>query len=245
MGRQRGARCSRGRVAAVSALSLLGLVLVQTQARSQSLCSDCDGDGIVSPIDFAQAAIAALEQPTLCALADANRDGVVSVEDVVFRVANPASDCAPTATVTATASPTPTIDNQNPPSEALALSEWLRQGRYLSWHSESQIHPSGGPHGGTVRTFLNDLAFNSLTAGNLEHPKGASVVKELYFNQPTVQEWAVETKLESDSANGQNWYWYEGVGLSGRGLRICTGCHGANYRSFISKDFILTAFPLQ
>lgn len=229
---------------------LAGILLVSLTvpvARAQT-CAECDGNPGTSIVDLVGVVDTVLTTNALCVTADVTGDGSVSVEDVVLAVAS-AAECeviAATATPTATASPTPPPSgDQNPPTQALALRSWLQEGRYLGWHAESQIHPSGGPHFGLVRTYLNDLAFDSLVAGNAQHPKGAAVIKELYHSGSTIQEWAVEIKLEADSAGGQNWYWYEGVGLSGRGLRICTNCHGRDYFNFKTKDFILTPFPLQ
>ncbi len=226
---------------------LLLVALPATGARAQT-CADCDGDPGVSVVDIVGVVRTVLAMGTPCMEADINGDGSVSVDDAVLGVGNAAQCSAAVATATPTATPSPTPppgDNQAPPTQAQALRSWLQEGRYLGWHAESQIHPSGGPHFGLVRTYLNDLAFDSLVAGNAQHPKGAAVIKELYHSGSTIQEWAVEIKLEADSAGGQNWYWYEGVGLSGRGLRICTNCHGRDYVTFKTKDFILTPFPLQ
>ena len=109
---------------------------------------------------------------------------------------------------------------------------------YKTWTAESGPHPSAGPHGATVRTFLNDVVLQSLAAGNTSHPAGSALVKELYFGGSTVQLWAVEVKVQDDSDGGRGWYWWEG-GTSGFGNPTCTGCHAGG------RDYVLTPFPLQ
>lgn len=226
---------------------------------AQTGCAgDCDASGevtvdeIVRAVNIALGALAVDQCPAI----DFTRDGEVTIDEILAAVNLAIGGCAsnvtptapaatPTATATATATPSPELDPQNPPASAQALRQWLLAGVYKSWHAESAAHASGGPHGGRVRTYLNDAVFESLQAGNQQHPRGAAVVKELYFNSDQVQEYAVEIKLEDSSNGGSNWYWYEGVGLAGRGLGICTGCHGGNYRTYVSKDFVLTPFPLQ
>jgi hypothetical protein len=149
------------------------------------------------------------------------------------------TEMPPTLTPTATPPDVPPI-----PTTSQALRAWLQAGNYMGWTAESARHASGGPHGGTVRTFVNDIALASLQAGNSSHPAGAALVKELYFNRPTVQLWAVMVKVQADSAGGNGWYWWEG-GLAGLGHPACTGCHGSDFNGYTSKDYVLTNFPLQ
>lgn len=128
------------------------------------------------------------------------------------------------------------------PPEGAELLAWLQAGEYESWNAESGPHDSAGPHFGTVRTFMNNALFNSLTANNASHTQGASAVKELYGDSAQVRGWAVMTKI-ADGAGGSTWYWYEwydsttyadAVGLSG-----CTDCHG------MGDDHVRSPFPLQ
>lgn len=136
------------------------------------------------------------------------------------------------------------IDEQPlPPTNGTELLPWLEAGEYLAWTAESGVHPSSGPHGGGVRTFVNDVLLTSLAAGSASHPAGAAAIKELYGDGGTVLGWAVEVKLQADSAGGDGWYWYErfqdSVYADGAGEAICTGCHGGG------NDYVLSPFPLQ
>jgi hypothetical protein len=132
------------------------------------------------------------------------------------------------------------------PTEPAALQQWLAAGNYSAWQSESKTHPSEGPHGGHVRTFLNPELASSLAAAT-DHPAGAASVKELYGDGTTVTGWAVSIKLAPDSADGDNWFWYEVFTTSptgtadyqGAGLDLCTDCHVAG------EDYVLIPFPLR
>lgn len=132
------------------------------------------------------------------------------------------------------------------PTDPAALQQWLAAGSYSTWQSESKPHPSEGPHGGDVRTFLSADLAASLAAGT-DHPAGAAAVKELYGDGPAVMGWAVSIKLAPDSADGDNWFWYEvfttdptGIAdYQGAGLDLCTDCHVAG------DDYVLIPFPLR
>lgn len=134
-----------------------------------------------------------------------------------------------------------------PPTEQNAIFQWLQDGAYTGWKAESGVHPSSGPHGGGVRTFVNTALFDSLAAGNTVHPKGAAAVKELHGDGSAVEGWAVELKTADDSAGGQGWYWYEIYSATdpsnpvaaGNGKSLCFNCHDGG------TDYVLTPFPLQ
>lgn len=134
---------------------------------------------------------------------------------------------------------------QVPPTESSALFAWLGSGAYETWSAESAIHPSAGPHGGDVRTYVNDALFDSLAAGST-HPAGAAAVKELYSGAE-LQGWAVGVKTAPDSAAGDNWFWYEIFSVTdpsnpvaaGLGVGLCSNCHEGGL------DYVLTPFPLQ
>ena len=134
-----------------------------------------------------------------------------------------------------------------PTSSPEAVFAYLKSGAYTSFPAESAIHPSTGPHGGSVRTYLTPALKASLEAGNAVHPLHAAVVKELYGSGATVVGWAVAVKTKAASDGGNGWYWYEiysttnpsnPIGAA-NGVALCVNCHVAG------KDFILTPIPLQ
>lgn len=158
-----------------------------------------------------------------------------------------ADSTADEPTTGATSDPSTTTgggDELPPTDSAEQLEAWLAGGVYKSWPAESQIHASTGPHGGNVRTFVNDALDASLAGAAAMHPQGAATVKELYGGgTDTIIGYAVMVKLAPDSANGDNWYWYERLDATvyadGTGVGLCTGCHEGG------SDYVLTPYPLQ
>lgn len=139
---------------------------------------------------------------------------------------------------------TKTVDGA--PFNSAARHEYLLSGAYRRWSGESAQHPSTGPHGGDVRTFLSPGLWASLRQGS-DHPKDATAIKELYGSRDSVTGWAVDIKLSADSNDGREWYWYEVFstepgtrpGFVGKGLLLCSNCHRAG------RDYVLTPVPLQ
>lgn len=139
--------------------------------------------------------------------------------------------------------PMMTADGPIPAGDAAALRPWLEGRGYLEWEAESAVHESSGPHFGGVLTYANDALFDSLEAGEAEHPEGAASVKELYGDGNRVMGWAVAIKTQASSDAGNGWYWYElfdgSTFADGQGAGVCVGCHASG------TDFFRAPFPLQ
>jgi len=234
-------------------LATLVCALVTPAAVRAACRGDCNGDNVVTVDELLLGVGAILEtssaEPCPALGAPVTVDQLLASLNAAVDGC-PATDTpTPTPTVSPTSTPTRTPSSADlvPPTNATELVAWLRAGTYrgAGWTAESAPHRSGGPHGSIVRTYLNDIVFDSLAIGNAQHPSGAALVKELFGANNTVAGWAVEVKIQSDSAGGNGWYWYEGGSLSGVGLGICTGCHGNNFGPYVSKDFVLTPYPLQ
>ena len=133
------------------------------------------------------------------------------------------------------------------PASPAELNAWLQKRIYRCWAHETKIHPSDGPHGGNVQTFVNGAMHASLVANANEHPRGSVAVKELYSGGTSVTGWAVMVKTEPTSSGGKGWYWYEVFdtapsptgGIEGQGKGLCVNCHAPG------RDFFLTPFPLR
>lgn len=119
-----------------------------------------------------------------------------------------------------------------------ALKSFVKSGAYLQWRAEPAKHPSAGPHGGSVRTFVNASLYTSMVAGNAVHPVGSIVVKELYGNGSTVIGHAVDVKDEKGT-----WVFYEGFTsndyenpyyFTGTN-NLCGNCHAGG------TDYVLTS----
>jgi hypothetical protein len=129
------------------------------------------------------------------------------------------------------------------PTNGTELAAWLAAGNYTSYPAESAPHQSAGPHFGNVRVYLNQLLFDSLTAGSGPHPRCSVSIKELYGSGTTdVGGYSVAVKV-TDGDTGDDWYWYEvfeGSSFAdGVGETLCTGCHTSG------SDFVRSPFPLQ
>jgi hypothetical protein len=136
---------------------------------------------------------------------------------------------------------------QMPPQGAKAVEAWLKVGSYKDWQCEDSVHASRAPSPhGFNRICSNDLIASKASADG-DWAKGAAAVKELYASATDSDPvgYAVYAKTKSDSAGGDNWYWYErvptdsaaphdangvvadGMGNSGAAKDICVACHVA------------------
>ena len=120
------------------------------------------------------------------------------------------------------------------PATRAGLLSIAQSGAYSSWKAEPMAHKTSGPHGDTVRTFVNDPLYASLKAGNTLHPNGSVVVKEL-FSGGTRIGWAVDAKGDDGV-----WVFFEGFEpqlnqffFRGTG-NLCSNCHASGV------DFVLT-----
>ncbi|MFN8643751.1 MAG: hypothetical protein U0802_19610 [Candidatus Binatia bacterium] len=222
---------------------LFALVLALTASTSDARaeCPDCDGDGRVTIDELVTGITIALGGARLdaCPTFDRDGDGQVSIDEILAGVAAALRGCE---AAHADADPIADARRHDPADRrggpAGVAARWI-----VPRLATSAPHPSAGPHGGRVRTFLNPALFASLDAGNGQHPAGAATVKELYLSGENVRGWAVAVKLRADSDQGRGWYWFEDFGsgspFEGVGLAACTGCHSAG------RDFIRIPFPLQ
>jgi hypothetical protein len=113
---------------------------------------------------------------------------------------------------------------------AAGLTAFAKSGAYKSWKAEAAVHASTGPHGGNVRTYVNDVLHASLKAGKTTHPPGSVTVKELYGSgTTTITGYAVDAKdsngtwyfLEAFAPTFSNPYYF--VGTS----NFCASCHSS------------------
>jgi hypothetical protein len=132
---------------------------------------------------------------------------------------------------------------QVPPRRKGPLLRWLRAGAYRqTYMPEPVVRASFTAHGQYVRTWYSPILVEDLRAGRPAFRRGAVMVKELFRpDSAEVRGWAVMRKLRPASGTrGQGWLFYErlpgGGTFSGRGLRLCTGCHQAG------ADYLLSPF---
>ena len=145
--------------------------------------------------------------------------------------------------------PTAAVDSVVPTDRQL-LFQFLQAGSYRTFSDqETDRHPSRGPHAKfnwPVRVFFDPKMASSLQRGNVEHPAGSAVVKEMFSEDGSnLVGWAVMVKTLEDSEGGAGWFWYEttntedssDVVAAGNGIGLCVGCHATG------NDFVLTSYP--
>jgi hypothetical protein len=149
-----------------------------------------------------------------------------------------AAACGPSSTVDEGAGTVQQLDT----SEA-GITAFVREGRYKGWLAEPTVHDTRAPHGDKVRVYFNDTVAASLRAGNVTHPAGSILVKELYDDDgKTVTGHALEVKV-ADGAGKDTWIFYEGFGPDygnnyyGKGHATCHGCHAAG------QDYVTSPLP--
>lgn len=133
-----------------------------------------------------------------------------------------------------------------PPDSAEKLNAYLRAGIYRNWTADPSVHPSSTSAHPRSRIYFNPSVVDTLTK-KVSHQAGASVVKEFYsLDNNKVTGWAVGIKIQSDSSNGNGWYWYEtfsaepgAVATQGRGISVCSNCHSKG------QDYIRASLPGQ
>jgi hypothetical protein len=150
----------------------------------------------------------------------------------------------------ATATTPVSVEGTSVPTGQDTLFEFLQGKSYQNWDTkEAQNHPSRGPHtnyGKPVRAYFNDTLASSMTAGNQEHPVGATAVKEMFDASGTLEGWAVEIKTQPTSDDGDGWFWYEVTSVTdasmpvaiGNGVEGCFSCHATG-----AKDFVKSTWP--
>jgi hypothetical protein len=122
-----------------------------------------------------------------------------------------------------------------------AFRAWLDRRDYVAWPQEPSLHPSKGPHPNDVRVYFSPKLASSLRANQLDHPKGAAAVEELYTNG-VLSGWGGAVKTQADSAGGKGWYWYEVTSVApnapSTGLGnddACRSCHSSGGRDFVQS----------
>lgn len=132
------------------------------------------------------------------------------------------------------------------------LFAYLQSGRYRNEFplAEPEPHPSAGPHvsyGKPVQAYFSAGVAESLEAGDMTHPMGSMIVKDLFSDDGSeLIGWAVMQKTHEDSDNGKGWFWAEFLSTEDssdvpvpaeNGSALCTSCH------IRGTDFVLSELP--
>ena len=125
------------------------------------------------------------------------------------------------------------------------LFDFLQKKKYKDWEHEATIQESRGPHDDGV-TYVNPTLREALQGRLGVMPLGAAAVMEMY-EEGSHYGWAVSIKTQADSADGNNWYWYEvlstadrsRLAAAGMGVPLCKSCHR------LGRDFVLVKYPFR
>ena len=132
-----------------------------------------------------------------------------------------------------------------PPLNKKKLLKWLKGKTYRKkFTSEPEIHTSNSAHGKNVLTYYNPILVKDLKSGKSRFRKGATMVKELYFNSITkVTGYSVMSKVKKKRGKkGKGWLFYETFdgknkgAFFGKGVKICANCH-KNGTDFLLSEF--------
>ncbi len=140
--------------------------------------------------------------------------------------------------------------DEPPPQGAAALKTWLAEGSYKSWHCEAEKHAQRAPSPHGTNRICSNAAI-SANAENVDYPKGAAAVKELWSSDGAkIDGYAVYIKIQDESDGGKGWYYYEenpalepdGPIADGVGASDCVGCHSAAGKDAThpGHDFVYT-----
>ncbi|MBK9070371.1 MAG: cytochrome P460 family protein [Myxococcales bacterium] len=135
------------------------------------------------------------------------------------------------------------VDDADPQLTSLdAIVNLIEDGAYKSWVKEAAIEDGPGPHGDKL-VYFDPLVAQSLADGNATHPRGSTLVKELYEANGDLRGFAIAIK-DRDEASRDAWVWYEVFGSDyrdpafwARGTDSCASCHSSGV------DYVITALP--
>lgn len=179
----------------------------------------------------------------LACSSDPEPQDTASPQDTAQTDTTPPNDTAADDTTASTDTAAGDTTTSTPtPTNRAELEPFLTAQDYLAWTPEpTGQHESAGPHFGQVRVFINPTLAASLADGNTTHPQGSAAVKELYGSSSTPLGFSYWVKLDPDSADGANLYWYEVYNdteyADAQGSSLCTGCHSGGNDFLLSTGF--------
>ena len=154
----------------------------------------------------------------------------------------PATDAAPTPAVERAPRP---ASGEFPDTTAAAVWAYLQDVGYADawrmWPGRGELYPGTEPHGMLLSTWLNDIAFEALTAATGPLPSGSIVVKENYRPDSTLAAVTVMYAREGYDPEHDDWFWAKylpggDVEAAGR-VAPCQECHQAGERGFLRTPY--------
>jgi hypothetical protein len=107
------------------------------------------------------------------------------------------------------------------------------------WPGEGKVHPGKGPHGSFLTTYLNPVAYRSITQKK-GMAFGSLIVVENYDADKKLVSLTVKIKIKDYNPQAGDWYWFDyapdGKVLAVGKVERCLECHG----KMKENDFIMT-----
>lgn len=139
-----------------------------------------------------------------------------------------------------------------PDTTGAALWAYLQEVDYQEnwrlWPDKGELYTGQEPHGMLLSSYLNDVAYEALTADATEMPPDAIVIKENYTPDSTLAAVTVMYKVADYNPDHNNWFFTKhlpdgtldtapnGMAMEGR-VPGCQSCHGTR----ADNDYIMTA----
>ncbi len=123
----------------------------------------------------------------------------------------------------------------NPAPNAAAVRQFLANSNYRAawrlWPGTTEMQASAAPHGATVSTWINELAYNAIQNRAGRMPDGAIIVKENFMPDRTLAALTVMYKSTGFDPANNDWFWLQqtpdGAALAEGRVAGCTNCHNA------------------
>jgi len=130
-----------------------------------------------------------------------------------------------------------------------ALWDHLQQENYRTtwalWPGTEELQEGSEPHGMLQTIYLNNIAFDAVTDGEIPLPDGAIVVKENYMPDGTFAAATSMYKVDGYNPDFNDWFWLQnepnGNILAEGILDMCQACHAQ--ASDHDNLFLYTEFP--
>lgn len=132
----------------------------------------------------------------------------------------------------------------NPAPNAPAIRQFLANSNFRTawrlWPGTTENQASAAPHGATVSTWINELAYNAIQNRAGRMPDGAMIVKENFMPDRSLAALTVMYKSTGFDPANNDWYWLQqtadGTAAAEGRVAGCTNCH----KDVATNDLLFT-----
>ncbi len=132
----------------------------------------------------------------------------------------------------------------NPPPNAAAVQQFLTNSNFRTawrlWPGTTANQTSAAPHGATVSTWINEIAYDAIQSRAGRMPDGAMIVKENFTPDRSLAALTVMYKSRGFDPANNDWYWLQqsaaGTAMAEGRVQGCITCHN----TVASNDLLYT-----